>query len=126
MLKFIFINKEFKIDLYVRHFWRDHRLSFPVKFNIDQITLAEDFTKQIWQPDTYFANGRELSIHRTIPSEETTLFRIKHNGDIIYSTRVILLAQCPMDLTYFPLDQQKCSVEISSCKTILVEYCLFY
>ncbi|KAJ6217197.1 hypothetical protein RDWZM_008354 [Blomia tropicalis] len=109
-----YIYKEFKIDLYVRHFWRDHRLSFPVKFNIDQITLAEDFTKQIWQPDTYFANGRELSFHRTIPSEETTLFRIKHNGDIIYSTRVILLAQCPMDLTYFPLDQQKCSVEISS------------
>lgn len=108
-------SMQFNVDFFIRHFWVDPRLSFPVKYNISRVTLGEDFTRKIWLPDTYFQNGKESSIHKTVSSEETTLFRVNSNGEVIYSTRIALVARCMMDLSYFPVDQQKCSIEMSSC-----------
>ena len=44
------------------------------------------------------------------------LLRIHPNGEILYSIRLSLTLACPMDLKYYPLDRQTCSIAMASCK----------
>lgn len=107
---------DFQVDFSIRHFWNDHRLQFEVKNNISEISLKEQFTQKIWLPGTFFKDSKELKVHKTIFSEDTTLIRVSSNGDILYSTKISLLATCSMNLKYFPVNQQKCSLVFGSCK----------
>ena len=108
--------QDYKIDIYIRHYWHDPRLTFPIRHHLHQVTLGEEFVKKIWLPDTYIENAKELNPQKTVTSEETTMFRIRWDGELTYSTRVAATVRCPMDLTFFPVDEQRCSLEISSCE----------
>lgn len=48
------------------------------------------------------------------------LLRIYPNGDILYSIRLSLTLACPMDLKYYPLDRQTCSIAMASCMLCFV------
>uniref|UniRef100_A0AC35FQ08 Uncharacterized protein n=1 Tax=Panagrolaimus sp. PS1159 TaxID=55785 RepID=A0AC35FQ08_9BILA len=53
-------------------------------------------------------NPRKQSIsHRS-------LLRLQDNGVILYSRRISVVAECPMDLTLFPFDSQVCKLGIES------------
>ena len=104
------------MDFYVRHYWNDHRLQFKPRFNVTSITLEDDFSKQIWFPDTFFVDAKEMTIHQTMTASQSTLLRIASTGDVTHSTKVLLLASCSMNLKYFPIDQQRCTIEMASCK----------
>ena len=81
--------KEFTIDLVVRHYWNDPRLSFNVTdTGVNKLILGQEFVKKIWIPDTFFVNGKDMKLHTTSTYEPTTLLRITSTGDILYSTRL--------------------------------------
>ncbi|KAJ6220568.1 hypothetical protein RDWZM_006380 [Blomia tropicalis] len=105
---------DFKVDFYMRHIWIDNRLAFPIKYNISRINFGEEFTKNIWLPDSSFNNGKDVSVQKIMTEASTTHLHVYSTGELYHSTRISLLAQCRMDLTFFPLDQQKCSIEICS------------
>lgn len=42
------------------------------------------------------------------------LLRIYPNGDVLFSVRISLVLFCPMDLKYFPLDLQVCTIKMAS------------
>ncbi len=44
------------------------------------------------------------------------LLRIYPNGNVLYSIRISLVLSCPMDLKYYPLDRQTCSIQMASCE----------
>ena len=44
------------------------------------------------------------------------MFRLKSNGEISYGMRFSSQLACMMDLHYYPLDTQNCTIEIESCK----------
>ena len=58
------------------------------------------------------------------------LLRLSPDGQVLYSCRVTVVAKCPMQLEYFPLDTQKCSliIEVSlnylESEFVLSVYCL--
>lgn len=106
------------MDFYVRQSWRDHRLEFEVQNNVSDINIEGGFTEKIWLPDTYFENSKTMAIHKTVASKDTTRFSIKASGDIGYATKISMTAQCSMDLLFFPVDQQRCSIKMGSCKLI--------
>ena len=37
-----------------------------------------------------------------------------HTGDILRSIRLTIKATCPLNLEYFPMDKQMCTLEIES------------
>lgn len=43
------------------------------------------------------------------------LIRLSEDGTILYSRRISIIAECPMDLTLFPFDSQLCKLGIESC-----------
>lgn len=48
-------------------------------------------------------------------TERNKLFRLSSDGTITYGMRFTTTLACMMDLHYYPLDIQNCTVEIESC-----------
>lgn len=76
--------------------------------------------ERIWKPDLFFANEKKGHFHEIIMPN--ILLRIHPNGDILYSIRLSLTLTCPMDLKYYPLDRQTCSIKMASCKYYKMHY----
>lgn len=49
-------------------------------------------------------------------TERNKLVRISGDGSVTYGMRFTTTLACMMDLHYYPLDSQNCTVEIESCK----------
>lgn len=51
-------------------------------------------------------------------TERNKLVRLNGDGSITYGMRFTTTLACMMDLHYYPLDSQNCTVEIESCTYI--------
>lgn len=49
--------------------------------------------------------------------------RLNGDGTVTYGMRFTTTLACMMDLHYYPLDSQNCTVEIESCKLIKETLC---
>ncbi|XP_039440145.1 gamma-aminobutyric acid receptor subunit beta-like [Culex pipiens pallens] len=78
----------------------------------DVITLSGDFAEKIWVPDTFFANDKNSFLHDV--TERNKLVRLAGDGAVTYGMRFTTTLACMMDLHYYPLDSQNCTVEIES------------
>ncbi|CAG2177319.1 unnamed protein product, partial [Oppiella nova] len=103
------VDMDYTIDLYLRQWWTDSRLQF--NGTVKTINLGPDYIKKIWIPDTFIANSRH---HNSAGSHPNTILSITSDGHIYYSTRLIIVANCPMDLSYFTMDRQLCRLRFES------------
>nr|XP_027194085.1 gamma-aminobutyric acid receptor subunit beta-like [Dermatophagoides pteronyssinus] len=109
------VNMDFTIDLHFRQYWRDSRLKFEPIGNVTRLFMGGDFYQLIWLPDTFFLNGKSFQTHKSTASTgSNTLIELDYNGSILYSTRMTVVASCPMDLSYFPADRQRCQLNFGS------------
>ncbi|XP_022665354.1 gamma-aminobutyric acid receptor subunit beta-like isoform X3 [Varroa destructor] len=106
------VQMDFTSDFYFRQSWRDERLSFPETNELSQMTVGAEVAGKIWVPDTFFANEKTAYFH--IATTPNTFLRIGSDGDVYRSIRLTVTASCPMDLRYFPMDRQSCTIEIES------------
>ncbi|XP_074598820.1 glutamate-gated chloride channel-like isoform X2 [Brevipalpus obovatus] len=103
------LDMEYSVQLTFREEWTDRRLEYndsQVKF----LTLTDP--NKIWKPDLFFSNEKEGHFHTIIMPN--VLLRIYPNGTVLYSIRISLLLACPMDLKYYPLDEQECNMRMAS------------
>ena len=87
--------------------------------------------RKVWMPDTFFRNEKEGRFHNILVPN--VYIRIFPDGFVLYSirwvkstkpqrkcqfllSRVSLTLACPMNLKLYPLDRQKCSLRVASCK----------
>lgn len=106
------VQMDFTSDFYFRQYWMDPRLSFDRLPGIERIMVSTEYLKNIWVPDTFFANEKSSYLHMATTSNE--FLRISHKGEINRSIRLTITASCPMNLQFFPMDRQLCSIEIES------------
>ncbi|KAL7030187.1 hypothetical protein ACKWTF_006566 [Chironomus riparius] len=125
------VNMDYTITMYLNQYWRDERLAFNAyslegdNFDDseymsisdedeakDTITLSGDFAEKIWVPDTFFANDKNSFLHDV--TERNKLVRLSGDGSVTYGMRFTTTLACMMDLHYYPLDSQNCTVEIES------------
>ncbi|XP_014445924.1 gamma-aminobutyric acid receptor subunit rho-1 [Tupaia chinensis] len=102
---------DFTMTLYLRHYWKDERLSFPSANNLS-MTFDGRLVKKIWVPDMFFVHSKRSFIHDT--TTDNVMLRVQPDGTVLYSLRVTVTAMCNMDFSRFPLDTQTCSLEIES------------
>lgn len=102
-------NMEYSMDIFMRQWWNDPRFknNYSKPFN-----MAADPTKLFWTPDTYFWNVKDAKYHYV--TRENMRVKISPDGEIYYSTRITLTAQCDMDLRLYPMDTQHCPLVIES------------
>ncbi|KAL2098775.1 hypothetical protein ACEWY4_005255 [Coilia grayii] len=105
------VDMDFTMTLYLRHYWKDERLSFP-STNNQSLTFDSRLVKKIWVPDMFFVHSKRSFIHDT--TTDNVMLRVYPDGNVLYSLRVTVTAMCNMDLSRFPLDTQTCSLEIES------------
>ncbi|VDL75169.1 unnamed protein product, partial [Nippostrongylus brasiliensis] len=100
----------FDADIYVYMSWKDSRLAHNFS---DYVLINDDALRaQIWLPDLYFANARQAHFqHVTVPN--FNMF-ISPDGTIAYSLRCTLTIACNLDLRFYPMDSQMCSIRVLS------------
>lgn len=106
------VQMDFTTDFYFRQKWFDPRLEFKPVGKIDELCVGAEFAEKIWLPDTFFANEKTATFHKA--TTENTFIRVGHNGRVYRSIRLTVTCSCPMDLQYFPMDRQRCKIEIES------------
>jgi len=104
------ISEDYTITMYLNQYWKDERLAFSSSDEI--LTLPGDFAEKIWVPDTFFANDKNSYLHDV--TEKNKMVRLHGDGSITYGMRFTTTLACMMDLHYYPLDSQNCTVEIES------------
>ncbi|KAG8178490.1 hypothetical protein JTE90_023420, partial [Oedothorax gibbosus] len=105
------VRMEYSVQLTFREQWRDERLQFDdMGGQVRYLTLTDP--EKIWKPDLFFSNEKEGHFHNIIMPN--VLLRIYPNGDVLYSIRISLVLSCPMDLKFYPLDKQTCSIVMAS------------
>ncbi|XP_028966732.1 glutamate-gated chloride channel [Galendromus occidentalis] len=105
------VTMEYTVQLTFRQQWRDERLQYDdLGGQIRYLTLTDQ--KKLWQPDLFFSNEKEGHLHQIIVPN--VLLRIYPNGDVLFSIRISLVLSCPMNLKFYPLDKQICSILMAS------------
>ncbi|XP_063080172.1 gamma-aminobutyric acid receptor subunit rho-2a [Engraulis encrasicolus] len=105
------VDMDFTMTLYLRHYWKDERLSFTSTTN-KSMTFDGRLVKKIWVPDVFFVHSKRSFIHDT--TTDNIMLRVFPDGHVLYSLRVTVTAACNMDFSRFPLDSQTCSLELES------------
>lgn len=134
--------QDYSLELFYRESWSDKRLAYDkANFqNKSEIALHESYTNFLWHPDTFMPNAiasknpqKQSITHRSLlrcslrcwlllpwladlPASNEHFCRLQEQGNVLYSRRLSVVAECPMDLTLFPFDSQICKLGIESCK----------
>ncbi|CAH1958827.1 unnamed protein product [Acanthoscelides obtectus] len=116
------VNMDYTITLYLNQYWKDERLAFSNSEEI--LTLSGDFGEKIWVPDTFFANDKNSFLHDV--TERNKLVRLSGDGAITYGMRFTTTLACMMDLHYYPLDSQNCTVEIESYGYTVMDVVMYW
>uniref|UniRef100_A0A1I8IT09 Gamma-aminobutyric acid receptor subunit beta-like n=1 Tax=Macrostomum lignano TaxID=282301 RepID=A0A1I8IT09_9PLAT len=104
--------QDYTITMYLNQYWTDHRLAFDLASPNRSMTLTGHFASRIWVPDTFLANDKHSYLHDV--TEQNKMVRLYGDGRIVYGMRFTTTLACMMDLHYYPLDVQNCTVEIES------------
>ena len=72
------------MTLYLRHYWKDERLSFPSSNNLS-MTFDGRLVKKIWVPDMFFVHSKRSFIHDT--TTDNVMLRVQPDGKVLYSLR---------------------------------------
>ncbi|CAN7983046.1 unnamed protein product, partial [Ixodes hexagonus] len=109
------VTMEYTVQMTFREQWRDERLQYDdLGGQVRYLTLTEP--DKLWKPDLFFSNEKEGHFHNIIMPN--VLLRIHPNGDVLFSIRhlssfcfrISLVLSCPMNLKFYPLDKQVCSI----------------
>ncbi|XP_074158119.1 gamma-aminobutyric acid receptor subunit rho-3 [Sminthopsis crassicaudata] len=105
------VDMDFTMTFYLRHYWKDERLTFPSTRN-KSMTFDGRLIQKIWVPDVFFVHSKRSFIHDT--TVENIMLRVYPDGNVLFSLRITVSAMCFMDFSQFPLDSQNCSLELES------------
>ena len=114
--------------------WKDYGLSFQsLRDDYEKNLILDYMAANIWKPNLIFENNHQREIIKYIPSssvmmiikngnsteaplsqlDEARVYESSETG-ILMRTKHFLEFKCLFDLTYFPFDNQKCYMKVST------------
>ncbi|XP_022805877.1 glycine receptor subunit alphaZ1-like [Stylophora pistillata] len=103
------IDMDFSVDIFFRQYWRDPRLNHSLE---EPIFLTGSYRDLIWLPDTFFLNIKTAKFHN-VPADNSRV-KIRPDGQVTWSSRITMTANCQLDLRDYPLDRQSCNLTLLS------------
>jgi len=110
------VKMEYSFQITMRQQWNDKRLAYKERLQgqlaerIRYLTLTD--ASKVWMPDTFFRNEKIGQFHNILAPN--LYIRVFPDGDVLYSIRVSITCACSMHLALFPLDEQKCDLDVAS------------
>ncbi|XP_076336970.1 gamma-aminobutyric acid receptor subunit pi-like isoform X1 [Tachypleus tridentatus] len=104
-------SMDFYVHMYFDDMWRDERLVTKCIQRARPIILPEEISANLWVPDIYFENSKWGEMFKI--SVPNTNVKVMQDGMIYRYSRYVLQISCPMDLRFYPMDIQICSIRIS-------------
>uniref|UniRef100_A0A3B3XA92 Glycine receptor, beta a n=1 Tax=Poecilia mexicana TaxID=48701 RepID=A0A3B3XA92_9TELE len=115
---------DYRVNIFLRQRWNDPRLKLPQDFKSDSLTVDPKMFKCLWKPDLFFANEKSANFHDV--TQENILLFIFRNGDVLISMRLSITLSCPLDLTLFPMDTQRCKILVLYFLTCICMFSYLY
>ena len=84
---FDLILQDFTLTIYLRQYWKDHRLSFKHILGEDIKVMPVDgrITDKLWLPDTYFTNDKDSYLQDI--TVKNRMVRIMKDGTVVFGLR---------------------------------------
>ncbi|XP_073235641.1 gamma-aminobutyric acid receptor subunit beta-like isoform X1 [Porites lutea] len=106
------VDMEFGLDMFFRQHWKDQRLFHNLTSKITLTMGTKHPADYIWVPDTVFVDATKSYMHNVLTTNHK--IDISADGQVDWGTRATVQAKCHMDFRTFPLDEQKCTLNIVS------------
>ena len=109
---------EYQMDLVLFARWRDDRLALNSSdFEGRQGNSAKPASigylkNKLWMPDLFYRNSKEINTFDLL--QPNTLVWLYPKGHVVFSQKIRVVLNCPLDLWNFPFDTQYCKAIISS------------
>lgn len=106
--------QDYNLEMFYRECWLDPRLNYDQsKFrNKTEIALHESYANFLWHPDTFIPNAIASKNPRKQSISHRSLLRLQANGEVLYSRRISVLAECSMDLSLVCINLSHKSIKI--------------
>lgn len=102
-------NQILTSNLWLIHKWVDLRLRWdPADFG--EIRATHIPSKELWRPDILLYNNADGDFVITLDTKAT----VYHNGLIVWEPPAIYKSYCPINVEFFPFDEQECFMKFSS------------
>ncbi|XP_052791604.1 acetylcholine receptor subunit alpha-like 1 [Mya arenaria] len=96
-------NQILTSNLWLRHEWVEHRLRWdPSSFG--GINSTHIPSEELWRPDIGLYNNADGDFVVTLLTKAT----VYHTGLIVWEPPAIYKTYCPINVEFFPFDQQEC------------------
>ncbi|CAK9299887.1 unnamed protein product [Gordionus sp. m RMFG-2023] len=96
-------------NMWVRQEWFDYKLVWDPKEygGVEKLHIPSE---KIWLPDIVLYNNADGNYEITLMTKATLHF----SGRVLWEPPAIYKSYCPIDVEYFPFDQQLCSMKFGS------------
>ncbi|XP_075926842.1 glycine receptor subunit alpha-2-like isoform X2 [Petromyzon marinus] len=106
-------SMDYQTSIILQMRWNDPRLQnifTPTSKN--SYDLGNNYIDSIWKPCLFFENEKMASAHAIIADNK--MLRLFRNGDVFYTMRLTMSLECTMTLNDYPMDSQKCHMNLES------------
>ncbi|XP_053430687.1 neuronal acetylcholine receptor subunit alpha-4 [Nycticebus coucang] len=102
-------NQMMTTNVWVKQEWHDYKLRWdPADYeNVTSIRIPSEF---IWRPDIVLYNNADGDFAVT----HLTKAHLFHDGRVQWTPPAIYKSSCSIDVTFFPFDQQNCTMKFGS------------
>ncbi|UJR14709.1 hypothetical protein I4U23_001702 [Adineta vaga] len=102
-------NQIMTTNVWLKHEWRDYRLTWnPALY--DNICTMYVPSEELWIPDIALYNNADGKYQVTLKTKAS----VYPSGAIIWEPPMIYKSSCPINVQYFPFDEQSCSLKFGS------------
>ncbi|KAJ8029470.1 Glycine receptor subunit alphaZ1 [Holothuria leucospilota] len=103
------VNLDFTVNTYLIQSWVDPRLRYNSSIHLPP---TSHFVDNLWIPDLIFLNAKKAELHTV--TTKNRVVEILSDGTVYLIQRLQLVIACAMDLRNFPMDQQRCPIDLES------------
>ncbi|XP_055332699.1 glycine receptor subunit alpha-4-like isoform X2 [Paramacrobiotus metropolitanus] len=107
-------SMDYSVDFYLTQHWNDPRLHFDADKDGTKILELHQLRqiKKLWLPDPYLINAKKAYFHEV--TQPNRFLRITQEGNVTYNSRLTATLTCQMELNYYPMDTQECSIYLET------------
>ncbi|VDK17919.1 unnamed protein product [Anisakis simplex] len=102
-------NQMITLMIWLQQTWTDYKMKWdPEEYGGITNVRFPSAAGGLWKPDVLLFNSADDKFDASYPVNIV----VKHTGDILFAPPGIVKSSCEIDITWFPFDEQICSLKV--------------